>query len=522
MKKVLLFIICLSVLVFALVGVSQAWQGRMGGMGDAYGLVADESDFLIHPAKIAKGEGVRFYGDYRFIYTGVTNWDYHLNQFNAAGILTDYYHFDTSGYEHTHDALLGAAFSLGSGRMGIFFDYDGTKSIYDGNEVQRTTVSYFYYKYELTQDLDNFVLRLLYGLPVGNFNLGGEIQFAYCQEENESKFYRRDLPIVLLNYPYGGAIAAYNLFPFMLPHDSDYWETVLKGSIEGMVGPADVVFTLRGSFIFSGDNEWEEAQHWPVTPDSRFKLDGDVKGWHIGGDLWVRYPLTDDIVLPFLVRVEYHEKTWDGDGPGGAFPTFAGNDYNYKSNERDLQIELGGGIVKELAAGTSIAVGIYYNYLQPKYDLRLRGITPAQARWSVYDYSDYPSLTAHRIILKIAGEREFSPSIALRFGLDFYYGWAKEDFEFTRTTDPLFLGDDYTDDISLDGHLWGIGISLGGTLKFQRFAIEPFINAGYQELNLDGDGDRVNVVSGLTNLWGMDKSRSEWSVGGGLSILFGL
>ena len=61
MKKGFFTLMVLSLLVCALAGVSQAWQRRMGGMGDPYGLVADESDFLIHPATIAAGEGIRFY-----------------------------------------------------------------------------------------------------------------------------------------------------------------------------------------------------------------------------------------------------------------------------------------------------------------------------------------------------------------------------------------------------------------------------------------------------------------------------
>ena len=86
-KSYLLMILPLLVLVLA--NTSYGWQGRMGGMGDPYGLIADESDFLIHPAKISKGEGVRFYGDYRFTYTGVMDWKYNLDEFalmaNAAG-----------------------------------------------------------------------------------------------------------------------------------------------------------------------------------------------------------------------------------------------------------------------------------------------------------------------------------------------------------------------------------------------------------------------------------------------------
>ena len=81
-------------------------------MGDPFGLVADESDYLIHPAKIAKGEGIRFYGDYRFTYTGVMDWDYNLDEFTTAGVLNTFYHYDGSGQEYKHNALVGAAFPL--------------------------------------------------------------------------------------------------------------------------------------------------------------------------------------------------------------------------------------------------------------------------------------------------------------------------------------------------------------------------------------------------------------------------
>src|SRR4030042_1663741 len=123
MGKRFVFFMGLLVLVFVFSGVSYAWQGRMGGMGDPFGLLADESDYLIHPAKIAKGEGVRFYGDYRFTHTGVMNWDYDVNVFNSGGLLLRSYRYNTSGDEQAHDSLLGLAFPLGPGRMGLFFNY---------------------------------------------------------------------------------------------------------------------------------------------------------------------------------------------------------------------------------------------------------------------------------------------------------------------------------------------------------------------------------------------------------------
>src|SRR4030042_1659066 len=140
----------------------------MGGMGDPFGLVADESDYLSHPAKIANGEGVRFYGDYRFLYTGVTDWDVDLDGAEAS---------DFSGSELRHNALLGAAFPLGPGRMGLFFTYEGRRGDFDFNDALTVI--------KLTDDLDNFALRLLYGLPIGGFKLGAEVGFAHRQDEKE-------------------------------------------------------------------------------------------------------------------------------------------------------------------------------------------------------------------------------------------------------------------------------------------------------------------------------------------------
>jgi len=77
MKRHIMVVALVPLLVIALAGISQAWQGKMD---DPYGLLQDESDFLTHPSKIAQGEGIRFYGDYRFTYTDVIDWDYGLDR----------------------------------------------------------------------------------------------------------------------------------------------------------------------------------------------------------------------------------------------------------------------------------------------------------------------------------------------------------------------------------------------------------------------------------------------------------
>jgi hypothetical protein len=58
---------------------------------------------------------------------------------------------------------------------------------------------------------------------------------------------------------------------------------------------------------------------------------------------------------------------------------------------------------------------------------------------------------------------------------------------------------------------------MGGTVKLDRFSLEPFIAGGYQKLNLEGDGFETVYIPGILE---GDMVRKEWSVGGGLSIKF--
>ena len=506
MKGIVLAML-LSLLVISLSGIAQASQGRMGGMSDPYGLISDESDFLIHPAKIAKGEGLRFYGDYRFTYTGVLNWDNELDVFSPLGALTAIWPKETSGDELRHNILVGGSFPLGPGRMGLFFTYAGMRGDYDGNLNEwypPFTQPSWFDTCDLHGDLDDFAFRLLYGLPVGSFKLGGEVQVAYRQEENRSVFNFEMAPGVYFQWtndfgfgPFGSGIENIsNSFPFMMPYDSRYWEALLKGSLEGKVGALDLEFTLRGGFLFAGDNQYEYEWQAPIgTPVERFDLNGDVSGWRIGGDLWLCYPLAEDLSLPFLVRVDYQEKTRDGDGPG--LLGLTGSNYSYKSQEQSLGITVGGGLEKELSKAAKIAAGIYYNYLRGNNDFRLMRYVFVPGVGNVvnnYDYSDYPSSTEHQIMLRLAGELELSPIVTLRMGLAPFYGWVREYYKFSFFITPTGIGD--TDDVPTDGYHWGIGASLGATMKFKPITLEPFINGGWQQLHLKGDGDEVVIPTG--------------------------
>ena len=502
MGKRILFLMILTVLICALAGVTQAGQGRMGGMGDPYGLVKDDSEFNIHPAKLAQGEGVRFYGYYRFTYTGVADWEFDREYFNPAGALIQWRTYDIAGDVYGHNAQVGTAFPLGPGRMGLFFEYAGMRGDYDGDYFVSPAN---YQTVELASALDDFALRILYGIPVGGFNLGGEVQFSYEGEENENLRYPSNLIGLVIANEFG--------LPFCPPHasDSSYWEALLKGSLEGMVGPLDLEFTLRGGFIFAGDNTWEYDQQI-----GSYDLDGGVDGWRIGGDLWVRYPV-DSVTLPFLVRVDYQEKNRDGDGVGTGITN--GN-FDYEHSVQDLDIEVGGGVEKKLNAGTMIAGGIYYHYLQHKENLsRHRSYTIVGVGPALEDlYYTCPDCIEHLGIVRLAGEHEFSSSVAMRAGLGFFCGWMRKDSGSSTFTT---VGGTQDIDYPRDGLHWGIEASLGGTVQFNGFAIEPFISGGWQQFDLSGDGYlAANGV--LQQNIAIDESRGEWYISGGCAFLFDL
>lgn len=461
-------------------------------MGDPYGLLSDEADFLIHPAKIANGEGISFYGDYRFTYRDM--FDYDIEAQGGMGLLS----LDLSGDEMKHDALVGAGFPLGPGRMGLFFAYEGRHGDYDGELLANLGAA----PLELTSDLDAFALRILYGLPLGDFRVGAELGFAYCQEEDES-----DLANGLINWWFTFD-DHYLVLPSFAPFDSEYWEIPLKVGIEGMLGPVDLELTMRAGWIVEGDNTFKI-----VTPGGSIGADGDVEGWRIGGDLWVRYPLAEDLSMPVLVRMDYQEKERDGDyqDPLDIVDT--------DTEEQAFNITVGGGVDWEPAAGTRVGAGIYYSYLQHTTDFR----------WDVFevgdvflwDHSDWPDATEHRGTLVLAGERELSSMVALRMGLSVFLGWATEDQQ-GHFFDSVNVVDLYLD-YPMDGFHWGIGASLGASIQFTQLALEPFLNFSYQSLELSGDGDLFGIwVTPGAALLDRDESRDQWSIGGGLSILFDL
>jgi hypothetical protein len=513
MRKGGLILLILSLSILTVPGSSHGWQGRMAGMGDPFGLVEDESDFLIHPSGIAENKGINFYGHYRYNYRDVTDSSYTLTSFDSGGVLQTAWPFRGSGDEQEHDALLGTAFPLGPGHTGLFLQYSGKTDHYDGEENEFYYASYFFHTYGLESELDAFSLRILYGLPVGDIKLGGEIQLAYHQEENED-FVNEDQQLgnraSNTNFPLGTHSGTWlNLFPFMIPYDSEYWEALFKGSAEAEICAAETALTVSGGFIFGGDNHYKYERAPEIGLAESIDMHGDVRGWRIGGDVWVRYPLSDGLSLPLLLKADYQSKTRDGDGQGINF----GNG-DYKQSQKTFHLEVGGGADKEWVEGTRLAGGIYYDYFWDSTEFVLERFIGVSHE--LFDSSDYPHQTEHRVILRLSGEKQFSPSFAMRLGMDLFYGWMKEHFESNHADTGSGLTS--YEDISMDGSHWGIRTSLGCTVKSGRFILEPFVVGGYEMVDLNGNGTDDLPLTG--SLLEMDKTQKEWLIGGGFSIKF--
>jgi hypothetical protein len=505
MGKRILILGILPVLVLALAGVAQAWQGRMSGMEDPYGLVQDESDFLIHPAKIANGDGVRFYGDYSFTYTGVPNFnDLYVDYTSKSFYL---YRSHVSGEETEQNGLVGTSFPLGTGRMGVFVTYDGMRSSFDGGSSDTGGTAF---GLDIKNNFDNVALRLLYGLPIGGgFKLGGEAQLAYNQEQ------QRLVDTELEGLGVGvTSLYDYDWYPYPEPSNANYWEALFKGSLEGKVGPLDVEFTLRGGVDFGGTSKWNFEYQEPLgTPLSGWDTKDGVKGFQFGEDLWLRYPLAAGLTLPFLVRVDYRTLNTYEYGPGWGLS--AGEAFSSKDMERNLTVTFGGGLDREVDKATRVAAGIYFSYIQNREEFFL--FSNSSTFWESFA-NTYPNSTEHQALLRLAGEHTLSPTVALRAGLSLFVGWVDPRESFYSLS-PIF-----SDTGAESGHgfpHWGIGASLGGTIKVKAFTLEPFVNAGWQQYHLGMQGAVFD--SGIFAVSTDEKiDENQWYAGAGLSILFDL
>jgi hypothetical protein len=562
MKKGLLVLAGACFLIFTICGGAMGWQGRMDGMGDPVGLVGDESDLLVHPAKAANGKGVQIYSHYGFRYSDV-DWDWEADldggllpailPLLGVGPLSLSYDLENDGDIWWHEALLGLTFPLGPGRMGVFFEFKGEYGDYGGDEVLTGGIgglgsATLAMENDVDTDMNDVALRLVYGVPVGKVNLGGEVKLAYRDEENswESSLAGLSVTGVALpsismnssNFPITG------LTRLLLPYDSDYWELSFKAGVNWSIGSVEFDLTPRFGFILGGDHSWDSDLriNVPIGGGSvdvfnDFDMDGDVDGWNWGADFWLRFPLTADVSMPFLIRVDYREKERDGSGNGvfnvtlnpPAAPSFTLINvpltWDYESEEETLEITAGGGLDINASKQTKIAFGLFYSYINRETNLEtdLGITTPIGGINVITETNDgYPEYTEHQVRLKFAGEHAFSSNFLLRGGLNLFYGWVEQEYDIDGGVNILGMALPalINNTIELDGHHWGIDLSVGASVMFDGFAVEPFINGGYHKLSLDGD-EEWNALGAQLLTFDVDTEMSEWFIGAGFSLLFG-
>ena len=327
-------------MVLALWGGAYAWEGRMGGMGDPYGLVSDESDLFILPTRIVDGTGIQYYGDVRFMYHDLSDMNWNARLSGSLGFLGDTItgvdfggSWGSSGNVWDYSTRVGVTLPAGTGRLGLFFKYTGQRGSYDGTQTLAGSIDGLgsasaVSSYNMRSDYDDFNFRITYGRPLGSdLRIGGEIQVGYHQETNKYRSSLNSLQVLdSVGDPVGIPALALQmendflgtLFPFMKPFDSSYWEMLFKAGVEGHFGPAWIGMDVRGGPLFGGDNTWSQSMNGAVlntdgttiySGAQSFRLKGDVSGWKLGGDFWLRVPVSDSLSVPFSVTVDYLEKT---------------------------------------------------------------------------------------------------------------------------------------------------------------------------------------------------------------------
>ena len=494
MQKRVGFIAVVSMLAVLLALPSWGWQGRMAGLGDAAGLVADESDFLIHPAAIATGKGFNAYGHYRLTYEKTKNWEYSA----IVPMMGRIYPFTADGRLWKHEGQLGAALGLGPGRLGVFFDYTTASGKYTGAEVYEGQFGPGYENFELENKLDNFALKAIYGLPVGPVNVGAELGFAYVKEEQKNLMPTE----MLINFPWGAEDKpVLNLLPYMIPFDSKYWEANAKVSAAGKTGPVSYMFTLRGGLPFATDNEYVHLVEY-----NGFWAEGKVKGFNVAGNLWMRYAVSDNISLPFVVSTGFKKITRDGAGFSSAPSTI-----EYEHEAKDIFVTVGGGAEMTPASGTRLAAGLYYNYLKSDQNMQFMD-TFDPSEWYIDNYTNMPKTSEHRLTLRLLAEQELNSVLSLRGGLSAFYGLAKRNYSYIA--DGYFWITPSPVSVSADGAHYGVNASLGASIKAGAVVLEPFINAGYAKFKTDGDGFTESMPTYV------EVNKTNWLAGGGLSVKF--
>jgi len=514
MKKGIVVSICFAVLVLLCAVPTQAWQGRMAGMGGVYGLVEDESDFLTHPASIANGKGLNFYGNMRFGLQTTDKLEYSVSGYEF-GDPADWWVHDSeaSGREFQYEGLFGGAFPVGKGRMGIFLQYTGFGGSLRGDTTENDEGDIDIYPFDIKNKLDALSLRVLYGIPVtSNLKLGAEFGLGYKKEKVKTKISDPGYA-TYTNAMWGYDDGILSLLPLAIPYESRYYEASMKASLETTMGPAKASFTVRGSIPFSSKNEYfyEKRNYTGYYGGDN---DGKVKGYNAGADAWVRLPINSSLTLPFLATVDFKDLKRDTDGLG--FGNYSNRLYDQESREKTLSITAGGGVDYIPVKDMKIAAGLYYTYLYSRLGYYFNHFNTTG--FGYYNaHNGYPKTTGHRVSLKAAVEKAFSSDMAFNAGFNAFYGPVKEKYQcnFHRSDTNTFNSFG-----SLKGKHWGAGASAGLSFKAGATIMEPYVIGSFERLSLSGDGMYYSdgVLDEIAT--DIDLKKKNWFFGAGLSMRF--
>ncbi|HEX2966134.1 MAG TPA: hypothetical protein VHO84_10120 [Syntrophorhabdaceae bacterium] len=504
---------------------ANAWTGRMAGMGNPYGLVEDESDFLFHPALITQGKGIALYGDLGFSYnklkwSGSSTFAEFLSEGGDVGSNA----IDVKGHEWVANTRLGITFPAYSGRMGVFLGYSGntlSKGKYTGSNS--TDFDYTYtndlpQSHKYTNETASFPeFRFIYAQPLnGKLKLGGEFGITYREEKLESSFSAGDDTISNFS-PFMNHSGQVYMVPFQVPYNSKYWDATLKGSVETQIGPSTLSFTPYYGTIIDGRNRFDYNASLYDSYNDNIMAKGSIHGWRVGGELWWRFPVSSNSTVPVLLRVERGSKKRTGTSNGSldGYDVSAIDTYVFSSRERNLTIEFGPGINALIGNGNRVAAGIYYGFSKKKTDFDAVEWDEGEDLCDSTNYNGIPDSKEHRVTLKGSGEFAISPVFSLTSGLNLFYSKVKNNYSF------YFENDLRQAAWNMKGHAWGIGASIGAIYKLNQLSVEPYINGGYQRLRMSGNGWNTNDSDdyGSGTITARQK-KSLWNVGTGFAIKF--
>ena len=523
MKKGFVLPVLLVLLVLLCAMPLQAWQGRAGAMGEASGLVEDESDLLTHPAVIAGGKGVNFYGNLGVKSSLIDKFSFSTKILTPATGVSSTMVSEAAGKEWQLDGLTGFAFPVGTGRMGIFFQYTGVEGALNGDQIRDwSTGVHEAYSFDIKNKVDDLALRFLHAVPFGtNLKLGGEFQIGQKTEKFTSfigNLRNIDSYTNAAYGPWGDDVTS--LLQYGVPRDSKYYEVSLKASVEAKMGPAKAAFTARGGMPVGGtDNHYFHERFAGSVSTGGIDMYGKVKGYNVGADAWIRLPLSTSLTLPFLIKFDFKDMKRDGDGPEfGAWGAFGNWSSMYENKEKSMAITAGGGADYSPAKDTRIAGGLYYSYLNAKMTYNFAEKFFISPNWTVVRNSGYPETKEHKISLKLSGEKTLSSAFTVNGGFNAFYGWVKQgyNYDFHNSAAP----GNAAFDTSLKGKHWGLGASLGLSMLAGATTFEPYIAGGLERCDLSGNGTSLSNGAVTRLITDSALKKHVLSIGAGIALRY--